>query len=101
MPERLSYPQHAKRQYGCHPIDLLTLRERDIVGMTALGRTSQEIARLFRISHEAARSHRRNAYAKLRPYRRLGAAPSIPAALLYYDWAMRNPGYDRGLPCRT
>lgn len=43
----------------------LSEREREVVHHVALGRTSREIAQELRIAHDTARSHVRNAMAKL------------------------------------
>lgn len=89
-------PYTTGRVAGCHPIDSLTPRERDCIGLHSLGIKTKEIGYLFGISHETVRSLLRAAYVALRLTN--GAnSPTIAAALLYYDWAMRNPGYDEGI----
>lgn len=62
---RLSLPYVDLQQLAQDPLDLLTVRERELLGVLAKGLTNEQIATRIGISHNTVKYHLKNLYEKL------------------------------------
>ncbi|HYO55879.1 response regulator transcription factor [Archangium sp.] len=90
-PEFMSPTQSLRREHASSPVDRLTLREREVLGMVAAGADNLKISARLGITERTVKAHVSNLY------RKLGVQNRVEMAMVAYQSGIVRPAEEQHL----